>query len=107
MSTPVHTPDQPAVRPPIPPLRQGDHLSADEFLRRYEAMPQVKKAELIQGVVYMPSPSTSTAGSVTTTPSHPGRREATTPPSASARATFRSRTGCSVSFLSAAVGPAT
>lgn len=55
MSTPVHTPEQPAVRP-IPPLRQGDHLSADEFMRRYEAMPEVKKAELIQGVVYMPSP---------------------------------------------------
>ena len=39
----------------VPPLRQGDHLTADEFLRRYEAMPGVK-AELIQGVVYMASP---------------------------------------------------
>jgi len=38
------------------PLESGDRLSAAEFLRRYEAMPQVKKAELIEGIVYMPSP---------------------------------------------------
>ncbi|MFN0076415.1 MAG: Uma2 family endonuclease [Prosthecobacter sp.] len=37
----------------IPPLENGDHLAAAEFLRRYEAMPEVKKAELIQGVVYL------------------------------------------------------
>ena len=30
----------------IPPLENGAHLSAREFLRRYEAMPEVKKAEL-------------------------------------------------------------
>jgi Uma2 family endonuclease len=42
--------------PPIPPLEPGDRLSRDEFERRYEAMPEVKKAELIEGVVYMPSP---------------------------------------------------
>ncbi len=40
----------------IPQLESGDHLSAREFLRRYEAMPEVKKAELINGVVYMGSP---------------------------------------------------
>lgn len=40
----------------IPPLENGDHLSACEFLRRYEAMPDVKKAELINGIVYMTSP---------------------------------------------------
>src|SRR5436190_15054157 len=39
-----------------PPLQSGDHLSAREFLRRYEAMPEVKKAELIDGIVYMGSP---------------------------------------------------
>src|ERR1700726_2127100 len=44
---------QPTV---IPPLENGDHLSRAEFERRYEAMPEVKKAELIEGVVYMPSP---------------------------------------------------
>jgi Uma2 family endonuclease len=31
-------------------------LTRQEFERRYEAMPHVKKAELIEGVVYMPSP---------------------------------------------------
>ena len=40
----------------IPPLEPGDRLSRDEFERRYGAMPQLKKAELIEGVVYMPSP---------------------------------------------------
>jgi Uma2 family endonuclease len=40
------------------PLNQGDHLSRDEFERRYSAMPNVKKAELIEGVVHMPSPVT-------------------------------------------------
>lgn len=38
------------------PLENGDQLAASEFLHRYEAMPQVKKAELIEGVVYMGSP---------------------------------------------------
>lgn len=42
--------------PAIPPLEAGDRLTRDEFERRYEAMPQLKKAELIEGVVYMPSP---------------------------------------------------
>lgn len=37
-------------------LMAGDRLSRAEFERRYEAMPQLKKAELIEGVVYMPSP---------------------------------------------------
>lgn len=40
----------------VPPLENGDHLSASEFLRRYEAMPEVKKAELVNGIVYMASP---------------------------------------------------
>jgi Uma2 family endonuclease len=40
----------------VPPLQAGDHLTRDEFERRYETMPDVKKAELIEGVVYMPSP---------------------------------------------------
>ncbi len=39
-----------------PPLENGDHLTAPEFLRRYQAMPQIKKAELIEGIVYMGSP---------------------------------------------------
>jgi Uma2 family endonuclease len=43
--------------PPRPlPLEPGDHLTRDEFERRYDAMPELKKAELINGVVFMPSP---------------------------------------------------
>ena len=41
-----------------PPLENGDHLTREEFERRYEAMQDLKKAELIEGVVYMPSPVT-------------------------------------------------
>jgi Uma2 family endonuclease len=40
----------------IPPLENGDRLTRAEFERRYEAMPELKKAELIEGVVHMPSP---------------------------------------------------
>jgi hypothetical protein len=40
----------------IPPLHNGDRLTAEEFERRYDAMPDLKKAELINGVVYMPPP---------------------------------------------------
>ncbi|NEQ49064.1 MAG: Uma2 family endonuclease [Leptolyngbya sp. SIO3F4] len=40
----------------IPPLESGDRLTRPEFERRYHAMPHVKKAELIEGLVYMASP---------------------------------------------------
>ncbi|MEO9125348.1 MAG: Uma2 family endonuclease [Microcoleus sp.] len=40
----------------IPPLENGDLLSRAEFERRYTAMPALKKAELIEGIVYMASP---------------------------------------------------
>jgi hypothetical protein len=40
----------------VPPLREGDRLTVAEFHRRYEAMPEHVKAELINGVVYMSSP---------------------------------------------------
>jgi Uma2 family endonuclease len=40
----------------IPPLESGDRLTRQEFERRYTAMPQLKKAELIEGVVYVASP---------------------------------------------------
>src|SRR5690349_15537382 len=39
-----------------PTLEPGDTLTRDEFERRYERMRGVKKAELIEGIVYMPSP---------------------------------------------------
>src|SRR5436309_8264079 len=42
--------------PASPPLENGDRLTRAEFERRYDAMPELKKAELIEGVVYMGSP---------------------------------------------------
>ena len=46
-------------RPPfaIPRLENGDRLTRPEFERRYEAMKKPCRAELIEGVVYMPSPA--------------------------------------------------
>jgi Uma2 family endonuclease len=40
----------------VPLLEAGDQLTRQEFERRYDAMPELKKAELIEGEVYMPSP---------------------------------------------------
>ncbi|MGD2181055.1 Uma2 family endonuclease [Lusitaniella coriacea] len=42
-------------KPQIPPLENGDRLTQTEFERRYNAMPSLKKAELIEGIVYMGS----------------------------------------------------
>ena len=39
------------------PLNAGDRLSHAEFERRYHAHPEIKKAELVEGIVYMPSPA--------------------------------------------------
>ena len=39
-----------------PQLREGDRLSGAEFMRLWEAMPDLKQAELIAGIVFMPSP---------------------------------------------------
>ncbi len=46
----VKTPSQPLT---IPLLENGDRLNRYEFERRYEAMSSLKKAELIEGIVYM------------------------------------------------------
>ena len=46
----------PAQNGEIPPLENGDRLTRAEFMRRYDAMPSLKKAELVEGVVYVPSP---------------------------------------------------
>ena len=51
---PVDGKHSPIVEPP--PLANGARLTREEFERRYAAMPDVKKAELIEGVVYMGSP---------------------------------------------------
>jgi Uma2 family endonuclease len=39
-----------------PPLAAGDKLTRAEFLRRWELHPEIKRAELIGGRVYMSSP---------------------------------------------------
>src|SRR5436190_3303209 len=52
--------DRPASVPQancLPSLEAGDHLTRVEFERRYDARPDIKYAELIEGVVYMPSPT--------------------------------------------------
>lgn len=54
MSLSPGTPPPPSAA--FPPLENGDRLSRVEFERRYDAMPGLKKAELIEGVVYVPSP---------------------------------------------------
>jgi Uma2 family endonuclease len=40
----------------LPQLLPGQRLSREEFIRRWEAMPALKRAELIGGLVYTPSP---------------------------------------------------
>jgi Uma2 family endonuclease len=40
----------------VPPLAAGDTLTREEFMRRWEAHPEIKLAELIGGLVFMPSP---------------------------------------------------
>ena len=55
----IGAPPQSARRRPnghVPPLQAGERLSRAEFERRYDATPDLKKAELIEGVVYMPPP---------------------------------------------------
>ncbi len=46
----------PKERLVTPLLHNGDCMKANEFEARYTAMPYLKKAELLQGVVYMASP---------------------------------------------------
>jgi len=49
--------------PILPPLVAGQKLSREEFLRRWEALPELKFAELLEGVVYLPSPLSRSHGS--------------------------------------------
>jgi Uma2 family endonuclease len=49
-------PRSPVPNPPRLFLESGDRLTRAEFERRYQAMPHVKRAELIEGVVYVASP---------------------------------------------------
>jgi hypothetical protein len=51
------------VEQKVPPLHAGMKLTRDEFLRRWEMHPEITKAELIRGIVYMPSPVSPEHGS--------------------------------------------
>jgi len=44
------------VEPRTPPLEAGDHLDQTTFHERYKAMPPGFRAELIEGIVIVPSP---------------------------------------------------
>ncbi|MBI2192278.1 MAG: hypothetical protein HYU36_09860 [Planctomycetes bacterium] len=46
----------------ILPLVNRDRLTPDEFERRYAAMPHLKKTELVEETVYVPSPVNLLAG---------------------------------------------
>lgn len=59
VGTAEHRSSSPAPAENISPLEAGDRLTRAEFERRYAAMPWLKKAELIEGRVYMPSPVTT------------------------------------------------
>ncbi|MEZ4864354.1 MAG: Uma2 family endonuclease [Caldilineaceae bacterium] len=54
--TQVQETQSPSAQKEPLPLFAGDRLSRAEFERRYQAQSEIKKAELIEGVVYMPSP---------------------------------------------------
>lgn len=49
----------------LPPLENGDHLDQPTFHERYAAMPPGTRAELIGGIVHMPSPVRRSHGSHT------------------------------------------
>ena len=46
----------PPSAPATTTLENGDRLTRCEFERRYALRPELKKAQLIEGIVYMPSP---------------------------------------------------
>jgi hypothetical protein len=78
-------PDEPD---PFQPLENGDSVGAVEFMRRYEAMPDVKKAELVEGIVYMGSPVSLTHSEP------PAPKPPETSPCGLVRKTFPSLTPC-------------
>ena len=51
-----HNPQLSTVNGQLLPLESGDRLTRSEFERRYLAASHIKKAELIEGVVYVASP---------------------------------------------------
>ena len=59
----VPSPSTALHRRHLPPLEAGDHLDQATFHARYEAMPPDFRAELIGGVVFVPSPLRKEHGS--------------------------------------------
>ena len=57
MTTQAFASSSPASAAHTPSLANGDRLSRDEFERRYDATPRIKKAELIEGIVFMAPPA--------------------------------------------------
>jgi Uma2 family endonuclease len=45
-------------------LVTGEHMNVEDFLRRWEELPDLKNAELIDGVVHVPSPVSREHGSL-------------------------------------------
>src|ERR1051326_2378064 len=62
-STPEGAKQMASVSEPVRPLVTGDNLSRAEFLRLWEQHPEIKRAELLGGIVYMPSPVSVEHGS--------------------------------------------
>src|SRR4051812_31590213 len=58
------------LQPQVERLCQGDNLSRQEFIRIWEQLPNLKHAELIDGVVYMPSPLGLPHGTMTSRVNH-------------------------------------
>ncbi len=54
-----------SIKTEVEPLVAGDKLSWHEFIRRWETMPEMENAELIGGIVYMPSPVSLPHGEMT------------------------------------------
>lgn len=46
-----------SLRPESVALDPGDHMDREEFHARYLLRPDIRRAELVQGVVYVPSPA--------------------------------------------------
>ncbi|MBM3738453.1 MAG: Uma2 family endonuclease [Acidobacteria bacterium] len=49
-------------QPLVPVLENGDRMDRDEFVARWDALPWLQHAELIKGVVYLPSPVSASHG---------------------------------------------
>src|SRR5262245_23316136 len=52
----MRTNDMATVEQEVPPLAAGMRLTREKFLHLWDLHPEIKRAELIGGIVYMPSP---------------------------------------------------